>query len=383
MYEQSKYNSRVWLSPAHWNRKNIIIEHPACLTSEERATDLGASTNRQPRLYDRVIEAECDTGMGMFYEYIFFNSMRQARSFDDYLSYLENADLYKNVKGDEESDKAIYRVRFENKYGKFNAVAKHNILRAKQFYSMFKTLNQNSVSSSTNRSLLKILESDVPSNFITENKNFISINVATQDLIPVAAMCYIANIDFIIIPKNSAEADISAILQLRKKQSLMNLEMIGIVRDSSRRLPRLIPNSLIYGSGKSKILHQMLLMSATIESIPDIFKSSYMFISRIRCTFIERAEPLPADPDLTDSSKKILTKILQSSKHKLAKLMDRWNRYPSRKLSFADAKKFPTGKTGPPPAVQIAEYKDSPPVKRRSDDLSRPNRHVKKLPKSK
>lgn len=110
------------------SRDDSFIEHPACLTGEERATDLGASANREPPGYGKLEKAQdCTRHGGVFYEYIFFGEGNKAmvESFRRYLDYMKNAKNFTT------GDKMFEVVEFEDKFGRFNAQALKNKEAAK------------------------------------------------------------------------------------------------------------------------------------------------------------------------------------------------------------------------------------------------------------
>lgn len=118
----------LWLNDAYTFQKpediiksKIMIEHPACLTSEEAAREQGAADSREPPLYEAVIsdQVDCLTDGGVFYEYIFFTERKFVESFEPYLKYLRKA---KNNEG----SPFFKVVDFDEKYGKFNKVAMDN-----------------------------------------------------------------------------------------------------------------------------------------------------------------------------------------------------------------------------------------------------------------
>ena len=119
----------LWLTDKYENfdkkdakRSHAFIEHPACLTGEERATEQGAASNRTPIGYTSKIEdiIECTKRGGIFYEYIFFPTKKIVSGFSDYLNYLKRARNF-------ETRRPLFKiVPFVNKYGKYNSIASKN-----------------------------------------------------------------------------------------------------------------------------------------------------------------------------------------------------------------------------------------------------------------
>ena len=96
----------------------VIIEHPACLTSEERAEEQGAAANRSTVLYDEYIEGRIDCEQYKetydFYEYIFFGKQQEAcETYKKYNKYMHSKELY-------------YTIPYHKKYGYFNRIVEEN-----------------------------------------------------------------------------------------------------------------------------------------------------------------------------------------------------------------------------------------------------------------
>lgn len=105
---------------------NSIIEHPACLTSEEGAKEQGAGSNRSPDGYQEAIndQIKCERYGGRFYEYIYFDDERMVGSFAPFLKYMRHA---KNM---ETGNPLFSVVSFADKYGEFNEIATRNLTAA-------------------------------------------------------------------------------------------------------------------------------------------------------------------------------------------------------------------------------------------------------------
>jgi hypothetical protein len=213
----------------------IIIEHPACLTSEDTATE-GTTSNRSPERYESDVldPQKCDTNGGIFYEYVFFPNERMVQTFGQYLKYLANA---KHI----DSGTPLFKVvPFAQQYGDYNDIATQNLEAAKSV--TMPTSEQRSVKLSANTPVSEIigyLQHDVDvqigedSRPLTEGIDCRAKNTATQ------STPYIRDI----------QLDVKAPM---------------------------------YFSSKNGVLVHLLAMCGTLADINTHLKASYIFTSRIR-----------------------------------------------------------------------------------------------------
>ena len=101
-----------------------MIEHPACLTTEEMAQEQGAANNREPKMYSKIVTdyIECSKFGGYFWEYIFFENEKQVESFRPFLNYLRNLiidDAYEDRDSEDIMKPPYYFVDYNDKYGKY------------------------------------------------------------------------------------------------------------------------------------------------------------------------------------------------------------------------------------------------------------------------
>lgn len=213
----------------------IIIEHPACLTSEDTATE-GTTSNRSPEGYDSQLleHQQCDTYGGVFYEYVFFPNERMVQTFGQYLKYLSTAKHF-------DSGSPLFKVvPFAQQYGEYNDIATRNIEAAKAV--TMPTSEQRSVKLSANTPVSEIigyLQHDVDvqigedSRPLTEGIDCRAKNIAKQ------TAPYIREI------------------QIDTKAPM-------------------------YFSSKNGVLVHLLAMCETLADINTHLKASYIFTSRIR-----------------------------------------------------------------------------------------------------
>lgn len=113
-----KYQKRFQPPHQDASKAGAIIEHPACLTGEERAAEQGASTNRQPIGYEVVEDTLGDNSRvygGILYEHIFFPNDAAVRPWLDYMKKVPS------------HFKVVPRAE---RYGEFNAIADANTQKA-------------------------------------------------------------------------------------------------------------------------------------------------------------------------------------------------------------------------------------------------------------
>jgi hypothetical protein len=104
--------------------EDAIIEHPYCLTGDERATEQGAASNRTPNGYAEEVEenVKYDREPERFYEYIFFDGKENVRQeYDRYLKYL------KATKNLNTRKPLLDIVDFNARYGEFNRIVMRNM----------------------------------------------------------------------------------------------------------------------------------------------------------------------------------------------------------------------------------------------------------------
>lgn len=213
----------------------IIIEHPACLTSEDTATE-GTTSNRSPESYESDVldPQKCYTNGGVFYEYVFFPNERMVQTFGQYLKYLTNA---KHL----DSGLPLFKVvPFAEQYGEFNEIATRNI-EAARLVTM-PTSEQRSVKLSANTPISEIigyLQHDVDVQIGEDNRPLTEGTDCRAKNIAPRSTPYIRDI----------QLDVKAPM---------------------------------YFSSKNGVLVHLLAMCDTLADINARLKASYIFTSRIR-----------------------------------------------------------------------------------------------------
>jgi hypothetical protein len=269
----------LWLSmyyDDYLKRKSIYIEHPECLTGEERAkedSNIKTSDSRQPNNYDRLLtdNVYCNLRNIPFYEYIYFPSKEYISGFKVYLKHLSKSNI-------------IDIIKYDDKYGKYNKIANQN-----------KKL-------STSFSVVKNID--------------ILYSPYNNNSIPMILAYLLNGVDVMIYPKDKVSSRRkSSKRKSRKRRSDMSstkndikvpytkldhekfkkdLDLYEFIcknintskqffkKEYKLKIDKKYP---IMFSHKSNILIHLLMMCEKLDDISKIFNSTYIFMSRIRCKF--------------------------------------------------------------------------------------------------
>ena len=219
---------------------NIYIEHPYCLTGEERAAELSAATassNRQPLGYAEQIEEQvaCETRGGVFYEYIYFPSRDFVESYGPYLEYMKNAT------NPSTGDKLFEVVDFDDKYGRYSALALKNLADAK----------------AVQLGTLGATESEVKLPLMPPVTHILAGLLSGRDVFVGSE------------PRPPAYVEIAA-------------RNIGPMRDPYLVDLKLDHTTSMFFSAKNPIVVHLLAMCKTLEDINIHLQESFLFLSRIR-----------------------------------------------------------------------------------------------------
>ncbi len=251
------------INPRFFKKSEITVEHPACLTSEDRATSLGASSNRVPAVYDRLISdhMRCNNKYGDFFEYVFFDSKRQRLTMKTYLKWLK--------------DHHVMRlVPFNQKYGAYNPVAKKT-----------QKLAESIVLLSNNDSEFVIVTMDSTATKLGSSHP-VHVVPQKQLLLPTIYAYLNAGANVVFQP---------VLGKVQKK--LLNLKdgqvefICKNINDKTTRYKKEFTLKIdrtqqMYFAAKSKILRHLLLVSGDLKSLDKRFNSSFTFLSRIRCKWM-------------------------------------------------------------------------------------------------
>ena len=231
---------------------DCIIDHPYCLTGEERAAEMSESAvDRQPPGYDEQVGdvVECNTRGGTFYEYIYFPKQDMVDSFGPYLKYMKNAVT-------NEGDKVFEVVDFSDKYGRYSALALKNLAdaRAVDLKALGATATE-----------LKLPLMPPITHVLAGVLKGLDVFIGSEPR-PM-------NIEF--SARNIGEA--------------LDPYLVNIKIDHT---------SSMYISGKNPVIMHLLAMCKTLEDVNIHLKESFLFLSRIRWSLRKAGEEAMRIPGL-------------------------------------------------------------------------------------
>lgn len=250
------YNSEIPTTRPY----EYYIEHPECLTGEDRAQSYGSSSNRIPLHYDDLItdQVKCRRGHKLkMYEFITFPSKRYITTETAYIRFLKENSI-------------LDIIPFDSRFGEYNTTVAEN-LRVAQTLTMGFT---GTVKITTPSSASKRTATD-------------TLVVPRSELIPSIVACLKKGIDVIYIPPGS-KGRYSKIVDIRKKSNTIIDFMAHNTNTSTRRFKKeyilkLDDKYPVFFSSDNTVLFHLVCMCKTLRSLSKIFNESYDFLSRIRC----------------------------------------------------------------------------------------------------
>jgi hypothetical protein len=232
------------IDPKDMNVADIYIEHPECLTGEERAGEQsveGASNSRQPERYGPLVEdrVECARRGGVFYERIFFPKKEMVPAFAPFLKYMKNARHH-------ETGKPMFEVvDFEDGYGRYNTIALKNRESAKLVQVTPEPFTQASLP----------LNTPIPV-ILAHLLKGVDVKLGAVGQVPPLTECMVSDTR----PPSGGEYPTRIGVDINKP---------------------------IFFSAKNPILIDLITMCATLADINVHLEESYVFMSRIRWAFDE------------------------------------------------------------------------------------------------
>lgn len=239
-----------------YNSKYVSISHPECLTGEDRAATLGASSNRYPRSYDRYVSNYLYCDWDEVYEYLQFDDKSQIKPFKPYFNFLEDHDV-------------ADIIPFAKKYGSYNAVAKKNTELLEKV-------------------TLKVKNSVVivsPHEFDTTSLH----KVESEREAIVTILRYLINGQHVVYVPGKSARSVNTVIS-----HAVGDELDFVTRNDSKSKARAKPeyslqldaNYPIYFGPKNKILKHWLLMSESFKEMEKLFNRTYIFLTRIHCGWV-------------------------------------------------------------------------------------------------
>lgn len=253
----------------------IVFEHPACLTSEEAAKDQGAADDRSTIMYQQIVEdrIECNIYIEqMFYEFIYFDNENAAHTYNNYLKYMSKNSIPNFNQGEYDyKPSCIIRVPYDKQYGKFNQ-------------------NVNAKLEGQNQRI-----SGLTSFLTINNSSGYTIKLLNAKTIIDILILLVAGNDVIYNADNENSFEEEELIRLKTEMEIYEgCEFAASITNDTPTgtkmynfKPIFITNKPMFFSHKSKILRHLLLMSTDMNSFNDIFNSSFIFLQRIRCKFLE------------------------------------------------------------------------------------------------
>jgi len=231
-----------------------VIEHPACLTSEESAlgTLSSAVNSRTLAEEEELIQKSvvCNRDTGIFYEYIFFPSQESADAMKPFLTFM-------NMTVNAETGKPLLEVvKFADKYGTNSSVAAQN-------------------------------ETSMASANITADTTGQVVKLPQTATIHEILAC-------LALQKNVQVGDDSSPLA-----EPTDIRYTDIASPDAKGLPRSVkidPNSPIYFGWRNPVVTHLLKMCSTLSDINTHVQKSYMFCTRIRWSNQQSITPQPFNP---------------------------------------------------------------------------------------
>lgn len=233
------------IDPRDMNQSDVYIEHPECLTGEERAGEQsveGASNSRQPERYGPLVEdrVDCARRGGVFYERVFFQKKEMVSAFAPFLKYMKEARHH-------QTGKALFEVvEFDDAFGRYNTIALKN------------------------REASKLVR--------VSAEPFTEVTLPLDTAIPVIIAHLLKGVD-VKLGNVSQVPPLTECMVSDKKYSSYD-----------KGYPTLISVDItkpMFFSAKNPILIQLLAMCKTLADINVHLEESYVFMSRIRWSFDE------------------------------------------------------------------------------------------------
>jgi hypothetical protein len=302
-----------------FKKSRLICEHPHCLTSEERAREQGAHSDRSHILYTYAVEnlTVCQRMGGMFYDYIFFEN--EGAALDSYQTYLETMEsiglhgrITKRSSKSALPDPCLYHTSFKQRYGKYNKVVdtrlKNSGLTNESIFTNLSVKDSDPVElyGWAGHNPIDILEALMrgrpvlwlPTNYLNvkvleayrrtaKSSRFKAAPAASLTGGAPSTKKQLETLTELVKPLNSA---IKRLKNTYRKEP--DAEFIAFIKPQTNDQESLYQpvfdfNNPMYFAPTSRILRHLLLMTPDLEKeFNRIFNSSFIFLTGIRCHWL-------------------------------------------------------------------------------------------------
>lgn len=295
-----------YLDKKHYSRSDILFEHPACLTTEESARDQGAAANRQPMHYAELVEnqLDCHTEGGILYEYIVFDTFKQAREWKKYLQYMSSADASLGKYDDGESIIPYYIRSYNSGYSNKNDFVEGNTEAIKAIiYDIKRNSNVNKYD------LLYLLHDGGKSEI---DDDMIYLKKESDIILYIIAILAMKK-NVIYIPKKLSNSGTTnkSLKYILKNQN--KYEFICKIDNDNFNYPIIDETEPLFFNHSSEKLIKLLRMSENIKEFNKILKSCALYIQLIKCFFIMNFTKSPSKASKSPSK---ASKSLTKTRHK-------------------------------------------------------------------
>lgn len=268
-----------YLNKKHYSRKYILFEHPACLTTEETARDQGAAANRQPAHYAELVEnqIDCHTEGGILYEFIVFDTNKQAKEWSKYLQYMSSDDASLGKHKDGEKIIPYYIKSYRSGYGEKNEFVVGNTNKLKEIMNIIKR-----DADIDKYDLFYIIYNSEKSEIVGDR---IYITNKDKIILYITALLALKKMAIYMpsIESNSGSSNKSLRYILKNKNKY---DIICNINNDNLNSPIIDENEPLFFSYTSGKLIKLLRMSENITEFNKLLKSCVLYIQLIRCYFI-------------------------------------------------------------------------------------------------
>lgn len=334
----------LWLNSAYdefvrrQDRGVIICEHPACLTSEDVAKDKGANSNREPFFYSRLVDnnVDCNSHGGIFYEYIFFQDVgehmdKAAESYKGYIEYMRNlrsqhikdyntkvppfyvVDMYIKILTKRSTIEKIQQ-RCKRRSSKPIITKDPNeiieVIRPQHYGKKMATVAKRNIKQSESDEYLLDISNMAPPDIDIIPRNIISPdtlyskanklndciiieNSEDYNVIPQILSLLKQNKDILYIPQRLNKKINRDVIDAMIMNRENDIELIAFTKagnewnNMDQYYPKMNIDTPFFFSHNSNILYHVIAMCDTIETdFNTILNSSFIFVTRIRCMWL-------------------------------------------------------------------------------------------------